>query len=303
MEKNMVVMKFGGASLENGESILRVAQIINKYKDQKKVIVVSAMYKVTDSLIESFKLYEKGDVLSAMELINQIGEKHYEVLRMLNLNQEQEVDILRNINVLLSELLSYMGSSDFKKSDYDYVISFGERFSSIIVVASLLKLGLVAQAVNSSKVLIATSVFGNAKVIFKPTRKLAGKYFEKLFSESIIPVVTGFFASNKKGQIVTFGRGGSDYSATILASVLDAKEVILWKEVDGVYDCDPKKNPGAKFYNSLSYELALSLAKQGAKILHPEAMRPVASKSIVVSVKSFYKPEFSGTKIWKGGLE
>jgi len=299
----MIVMKFGGASLENGESILRVAQIINKYKSYKKVIVVSAMFKVTDNLIKSFNLYKSREVFKAINLVNQIGGMHLEAIKMFKLEKELENNIDRKIRQLLSLLLSYMEGCSFKQADYDFVISFGERLSSVIVVASLAKLGLNAQVVDSSEVLIATSVFGNAKAIIRPTRKIASGYFEKLLTQSTIPVVTGFFASNRKGQIVTFGRGGSDYTATILASVLNAKEVILWKEVDGVYDCDPKKNPEAKLYQELSYSLALTLAKQGAKILHPEAMKPVASKSIVVSVKNFYKPEFSGTKIWKGGLE
>ena len=121
-----------------------------------------------------------------------------------------------------------------------------------------------------------------------------------LIRKNIIPVVTGFYGVSEKGDIVTLGRGGSDYSATILAHVLDAQEVILWKEVDGVFNKDPKKSRKAKYFSELTYKKATVLARNGAKILHHEAMKPAEIKGIIIRVKNTFKPNFVGTKIWKG---
>ena len=112
--------------------------------------------------------------------------------------------------------------------------------------------------------------------------------------------MTGFYGATKDGRIATLGRGGSDYSATILAYALDAQEVILWKEVDGIYSADPKRENGAKLIPELSYRMAAELARNGAKILHPEAMEPVISKKIVIWIKNTFQPEFIGSKIWEG---
>ena len=168
--------------------------------------------------------------------------------------------------------------------------------------ATLNKIGVAAEPVDASNIIVASSEFSNARAILADTKIKANRFLLPLFSKRIVPVVTGFFGATKRGDIVTLGRGGSDYSATILGNVLDASEVILWKEVDGVFNGDPKKDKKAMFHPELTYKEALSLAKNGAKVLHPEAMKPVQSKGIVVWVKNIFKPESLGTKIWKGAI-
>lgn len=299
----MKVMKFGGSSLENGQRMLTVADIVENYSNKEQVIVVvSAMYKVTDRLITIFENYKARNFEKAFEEIKYLYALHKETIDIVGLSQKKNKQVTKKLIKLFGDLHIYLTLSDhYSAIDYDYCISFGERLSSYLLEAVLQKQGIPAKTVDASKVIVANDEFGNAKALIKATEKQARKALSPLLSQQKIPVVGGFFASTVDGKIITLGRGGSDYTATILAHALDAQEVILWKEVDGVFSHDPKKDSRAIFYPDLSYGKALSLAKQGAKILHPEAMKPVASKEIVVRIKNTFRPEFRGTKIWKGG--
>lgn len=297
----MIIMKFGGASLRNSQSIAHVAQVVSKFKNQKVLVVVSAMYGVTDSLISVFKKCQAGNFVEASAELEFLYNFHQQNLIDCGLPEKSFGYISRSLADLFENLRGHLRKNNrFLPASYDYVISSGERFSSLLVAAALNKINVEAKPVNASEIIIASNKFNNVKALIKETRVQARKKLLPLISKNIVPVVTGFFASTKGGEIVTLGRGGSDYSATILANVLNAQEVILWKEVDGVFSSDPKKNDQAEFYSELSYEFALSLARNGAKVLHPEAMKPVAAKGIVVRVKNTFNPDFAGTKIWKG---
>ncbi len=298
--KHIKIMKFGGASLANGERILRVAKIVKKMnKKASLVIVVSAMSNVTDALISVFSKYKEGDISSAFDEMKYLYEIHSNALLYFKLGKKENDLanlVLRNLFGNLSLYLTL--HREYSIANYDYVVSFGERFSACLVSFALIEKNANAVAIDGSSVIIANHKFNNAKALLEDTRKAAVKKLLPLLKRDFIPVVTGFFAANKKGSVVTLGRGGSDYSATVLANALDAKEVILWKEVNGVFSCDPKNNSQAIFYPKLSYEKASELAKNGAKILHPEAMKPVSSKKIVVWVKNTFNPKFAGTKIY-----
>lgn len=297
----MKVMKFGGASLKNYEGIAHIAHIVSKFSDRKTLVVVSAMYGVTDLLISVFRAHREGNAEAVSKDIALLQNAHKETLINLELSRENFAYADKELDSLFRDLRDHLEKDKkFLPSSYDYVISFGERFSSLLVASALNRIGIEAKPVNASEVIIADDNFNNAKALIKETKAQARKKLLPLLSLNIVPVVTGFFASTRDGEVITLGRGGSDYSATILANVLNASEVILWKEVDGVFSSDPKKNAQAEFYNELSYEFALSLAEKGAKVLHPEAMKPVASKGIVVRVKNTFNPDFIGTKIWKG---
>ena len=296
----MKVMKFGGSSVGSGERILHVAGIIaHEAKNDQVVIVVSAMYKVTDALISVFRNYKLFNFKEASKELQNLYVLHNQALRDLKLSKSAYLQINNSLTDLFRSIQIYLDSHlDLSIKEYDYIISFGERFSAILLSAALNKLGRAAEAVNANHVIVANDHFGNGRVLIDNTKKVAPKTLIPLLKKGIIPVVTGFFARTQQGDIITLGRGGSDYSATVIAHVMDADEVILWKEVDGVYSEDPKKVSQAKFYHNLSYQEALSLAEKGAKILHPEAMKPVASKGIVVRIKNTFRPEFRGTKIW-----
>jgi aspartate kinase len=221
-------------------------------------------------------------------------------LRLFNPKYNQIKQVLSDLFGLLSVYLK--ANREYSPKDYDYVVSFGERFSAVLLASALNKENTLAQPVDSAKVIVTTNKFNNARALIPQSIKQAHKILRPLLERNKIPVITGFYGATEEGIVATLGRGGSDYSATILAHVLDAKQVILWKEVNGVFSEDPKINKNAQFLPELSYEEALDLARKGAKILHPEAMLPVSSKAIPVWVKNTFNPKCIGTKIWKGDL-
>ncbi len=298
---NMVVMKFGGASIANGERMLHVAKVIQKFGRKKKILViVSAMQGVTDNLIALFQRYKTGKIAEGAHAIQMLRQMHVNTLGELKLNKEEYRHVEKSVSDLFEELNSYLTGHDaYTLSDCDYILSFGERVSSYLVAAALKRYGIQADVVDASSIIVATEAYSNARVFLGPTRIKSRKVLLPLLANKIVPVVTGFFASTKRGAIVTLGRGGSDYSATVLANALSATEVILWKEVDGVFGEDPKKNSQAKLYLRLSYKRAMDLARKGAKVLHPEAIKPAAAKGIVIWVRNIFRPDFAGTKIWE----
>ena len=212
-------------------------------------------------------------------------------------------DDWNQINDLFGQFISYLVLNQrFSLADLDYMVSFGERLSCRLVAFALQNLSLKAKVVDSSQIIITNNDFGNARPFLEKTRERVEKVIYPLLIQDTIPIVTGYFGGTLDGKIATLGRGGSDYSATILAYALDAQEVILWKEVDGVFTGDPKKEEKVRFLAELTYDEALILAQNGAKVLHPEAVRPVVEKEIPVWVKNTFNPKFKGTKIWKGIL-
>ncbi len=301
-EYTMKVMKFGGTSIGNGRRILHVAKIIRDYSEKDRVvIVVSAMSGVTDKLIDVFKMFQKGQHSEGLINLGQLYEKHVLALDEFGFRNGRYLMIQNNLKNLFGELLTYLSfRKNYSMMDFDHIVSYGERWSCLLVAASLQKLETMAEVVESYKLIVTSSEFGNAKVHLSDTEKKASKVILPLLIKGVIPIVTGFFGATKEGKIATLGRGGSDYSATVLAYALSAQEVILWKEVNGIFTSDPKNGNGARYIPELSYEKAVKLAKAGAKVLHPEAMKPVISKKIIVWVKNTFQPEFIGSKIWEG---
>ena len=301
-EYTMKVMKFGGTSIGSGRRILHVAKIIRDYSEKDRVvIVVSAMSGVTDKLIDVFKMFQKGQHSEGLINLGQLYEKHVLALDEFGFRNGRYLMIQNNLKNLFGELLTYLSfRKNYSMMDFDHIVSYGERWSCLLVAASLQKLETMAEVVESYKLIVTSSEFGNAKVHLSDTEKKASKVILPLLIKGVIPIVTGFFGATREGKIATLGRGGSDYSATVLAYALSAQEVILWKEVNGIFTSDPKNGNGARYIPELSYEKAVKLAKAGAKVLHPEAMKPVISKKIIVWVKNTFQPEFIGSKIWEG---
>ncbi|MBM3282747.1 aspartate kinase [Candidatus Gottesmanbacteria bacterium] len=298
----MKVMKFGGTSVGNGERILNVAKIIKKYaREEKIVVVVSAMSGVTDRLIAIFQKYKNKQLSEAMEEMNSLYQFHFDTLKELKLEKEKFIFTENTLKYLFGQLLCCLSlERNYTAWNYDFVISFGERFSALFLTQALQKIQVKSKEVDSSQLILTTDEFGSAKVLLTGTKKQVQKMLLPLIFFGTLPVITGFYGATKDGRVATLGRGGSDYSATALAYALSAKEVILWKEVDGIFNGDPKKGQGVKLFKRLSYGEALQLAKNGAKVLHPQALKPVAEKEIVVRVKNTFKPKILGTKIWKG---
>lgn len=295
----MKIMKFGGTSVGDGKRILHVANLIAKYSQKDRIVsVVSAMSGVTDELISVFDEFKKSNTQQGVKKLLKLYTRHMKSARDVEVLNGGSQLVYTSIKEYFSKLLAYLTfDCAFEDADFDYCVSFGERLSSLILSSTLSKLGVKTKLIDSGQVIVTNDEFKNARVLFSQTAQKAEKLLLPLLIAGYHPVVTGYYGKTKEGKVATLGRGGSDYSATVLAHVLDAQEVILWKEVDGIYTGDPKKDGGAKFLLELSYDQALALAQNGAKVLHPEAMLPVASKRITVWVKNIFNPEFAGSKI------
>ncbi len=292
-------MKFGGVALDGASRMLAVAGIVENFKGDKPVIVASAMKGITDKLVNAAVCLGEGDRNAYLQIINSIEKSHFETAISLPLNREDRELLFRKLKTLINNLRDYTLSSDYLDlKSKDYIISFGEQLSTHLLTAAVRSKNINAIAIDSGDLIVTDNDYGNAKPDMKKTKYKVKNNLIHHINSGLIPVVTGFYGKTSDGHIATLGRGGSDYSASILANVCDAKEMIVWKEVNGIYTEDPKVNLAAQFLTELTYEKAATLAKAGAKILHPESMEPVREKRIPVRVKNVFNPLFIGSLIY-----
>lgn len=289
----MIVLKFGGTSVGNSEIIRKVKDIIQKIKEEK-VVVISAMNGITDSLIRATNLAKEGK-----------GEYLIEFEKIKNRNREISRELfnenLKEVEELLSELHSILNSikilGEVTPRAFDTILSFGERMNVRIVAEYLKRNNLKAIPVDANIFLITDDNFGNANPIYEESQTLINKLLLPLIFDGVIPVITGFIGRTKDGLTTTLGRGGSDYSATIIGRLLNADEVRIYTDVNGVLTADPKYVKNAKTIRNLSYIEAAELAYYGAKVLHPRSLLPVLDKKIPVRILNTYNPEDEGTLI------
>lgn len=285
----MIVIKFGGTSVGGADEIRNTAKIIKSNLRRKPIVVVSAVKKITDKLTELANLSRDGRTEA---LFNDIKNTHYNILENLGIKKE----LLQND---FEDLENAIESSNGRKLDakmLDLFQSFGERISSKIVAAHLNAYGVKARAFNSWELGFATtSDFGNSEPLNGSYVALK-KSIERL---KLIPVITGFIGKTEKGEITTLGRGGSDYSAAIIGSAIDAEEIQIWTDVDGIMSADPKIVPNAQTLDKVSFEEASELAYFGAKVLHPKTILPAVKKNIPVRVLNTFNPKGNGTSILK----
>ncbi|WP_290598113.1 MULTISPECIES: aspartate kinase [unclassified Archaeoglobus] len=299
-----IVMKFGGVSVKDGKNILHCANLVKKFSEGNEiVVVVSAMSGVTDSLIKAAnKCCSEPSAGYIKMFIAEMMKKHYEAIEYAVRNEEVKAKVISATERLLDELekvllgISYLG--ELTRRSEDYIVSFGERLLAPIFSATLLSIGVDSVALTGGDAGILTDKnYGRAKPIPGVYNTIKSRLEPLLTIKKTVPVVTGFIGATDDGNITTLGRGGSDFTATILAAALDADEVWLWKEVDGIMTCDPKYVPNAKVIPEISYQEAMELSHFGAKILHPRALEPVMRKNIPVRIKNTFNPDSPGTVI------
>src|SRR5579875_649215 len=283
----MIVLKFGGTSVGSAERIRNLFNIVSAIIDQRPIVVVSAFNGVTDHLIALAMNAMQGKLD-----LTWIRERHFKEIEKLNLESEL---IESELNELETALKGIMYLKEVNPKILDLVMSFGERISAKIVAEYFNQQGINAKALNAYDIgLLTDSNFGNAEVL-EESYKLLQDYFYSY--SDFIPIVTGFIAKDAKGNITTLGRGGSDYTATILGAAVDAEEVQIWTDVDGVMTADPKICPTARTVEALTYEEAYELAYFGAKVLHPKTILPVKKKGIPVRILNTFNPKAKGTLI------
>lgn len=281
---------------------IRVAAEISAEQHAKRpvVTVVSAMSKVTDLLLDSLRKAEAGDQADLDENLKQLFARHFDVCRELLPPARQEA-ALAGVHALISEFSriakGMMMLGERPPRSIDEAIAIGERLTAFLLAEFLESEGIPATAVNAADVIATDAVFGNATPLMEQTRQRASKTIRKLLDEKILPVVTGFNGSTLDGRPTTLGRGGSDFSASILAAALDASELWIWTDVDGIMTGDPRLISDARVLDMVTYNEAAELAYNGAKVLHPRTLAPLVEREIPVWSKNSFALDKPGTKI------
>jgi aspartokinase/homoserine dehydrogenase 1 len=294
-------MKFGGTSVGSADRMRVAARLAAAERRKRPVaVVVSAMSKITDLLLDTMRHAEAGD-LSGMEAnLEKLRTRHVDVCRAL-LPESRQAAVLSNIHGLVDEFeriargMAMLGERPPRS--VDEAVAIGERLSALLVSEFLNAEGTPAAAINAREVVVTDAVFGNASPLMEPTREKARANLLPLLGQGSMPIITGFNGATADGRPTTLGRGGSDFSASILAAALDAAELWIWTDVDGIMSADPRLVPDAEVLEEITYAEAAELAYAGAKVLHPRTLAPLAEKKIPVWSKNSFAPEKPGTKI------
>ena len=299
-------MKFGGTSVGDAECIARTAKIIAEAaKENPCVAVVSAMSGVTNRLIEAAKTAETGNAGDALAILNELRKQHQTAIAKLIPDEKKGERLRERVEEVLAEGCRLSGGTallrELTPRTLDAISSLGERLSAPLVAAAIEELGVASEAIEAGEVIVTDAYHGGAEPRMELTREKSQARVKPLLEKRIVPVVTGFIGATADGQLTTLGRGGSDYSATILGAALDADEVIIWTDVDGVLTADPRLVPEARTIPVISYREAAELAYFGAKVLHPKTLNPVVQAKIPVWIRNSFAPEKLGTKITPEG--
>ncbi len=294
-------MKFGGTSVGSAARMKVSAGLaMDAAKTRPVAIVVSAMSKITDLLLDAMKQAEAGDRTGIENSIAMLRHRHHEAIAEL-LPEEVQEDIRLQADALVEEferiVQGMLMLGDRPARSVDEAVAIGERLSALIVSEYIDSQGIRSAAVNAAQVVVTDAVFGNASPIMDATEAKAREVLLPMLQSGMLPVVTGFNGATADGRPTTLGRGGSDFSASILAAALNAQELWIWTDVDGIMSADPRLVPDAKVLDELSFAEAAELAYNGAKVLHPRTLAPLVEKRIPVWSKNSFAPEKPGTCI------
>ena len=299
-------MKFGGTSVGDATCIRRSAEIVALASREHSVaVVVSAMSGVTNRLIDAAHQAKRGDRDAGKTLSEALHRQHFEALATLVTNEKSRTQVQHRIEAILAEgSRLYEGTAllrELTPRALDSISSLGERLCAPVVSAALWELGVASSAVEATELIVTDSFHGGAEPQADATRQRSHARIGPLLNAGQVPVVTGFIGATADGVLTTLGRGGSDYSATILGAALDADEIIIWTDVEGVLTADPRLVSEARTIPEISYREAAELAYFGAKVLHPKTLRPVLPAGIPVWIRNSFAPEKPGTKITQYG--
>lgn len=294
-------MKFGGTSMGSAERIRVAARLTAEQSARRPVVaVVSAMSKVTDLLLDSLRKAEAGDQADLESNLDKLMQRHRECCLAL-LPKEKQSEAMAGLEALIAEFAriakGVLMLGERPPRSVDEAVAIGERLSAFLMALHMQCEGIPAAAINAADVIATDAVFGNATPLMEPTRARAAAVLRPLLQQGKVPVVTGFNGSTLDGRSTTLGRGGSDFSASILAAALDAAELWIWTDVDGIMSGDPRLVSDARVLPEITYAEAAELAYNGAKVLHPRTLAPLAERGIPVWSKNSFAPEKPGTRI------
>ena len=308
--ESLVAFKFGGTSLLGAERMQHAAGLVRPVAQlMQVVVVVSAMKGVTDRLLGIAQALDEDNSQRARSEAEAVLHLHLDVLRDLSLDSDDHDRVARELNSLGRDLLHEVSPRKYRLSSspaaevFDRLASFGERFSARLFAAALERSGVPAVPVSSSEFVLTCDTFQDAKPHLEQTNQRGREVLLPLLADAIVPVVTGFIGATADGRITTLGRNSSDFSGAIIAHVVDADELVIWTDVDGIYTADPVESAQARLLHDLSYEDAHALALSGAKVLHPCVLPLAQETEMTVWVRNTFKPHVRGTRIAPVGAQ
>lgn len=302
MQSAVRVFKFGGASVKDAAAVRNVASILKKYDNQNLVVILSAMGKTTNALERVHQAYVSGGKSDALKRVSESKQFHDSILNELFKCDHAVFNAVSDLFSALENELDIAPESSFDKS-YDRIVSFGERIATTILSAFLLDAGFHVTHIAAGDYIIADNTYRDAYVNWEETGARISRAGQSWFAKTGIVLTQGFIGRSEEGCPITLGREGSDFSASIFAHGLNAAEVIIWKDVPGIMNADPKLISSAVSLPHISYREAVELAYYGATVIHPKTIKPLENKNIPLSVKSFVDPAGTGTTIDRNGSD
>jgi bifunctional aspartokinase / homoserine dehydrogenase 1 len=308
-QEHVIAFKFGGSSLLGAERLLHAARLVREAsRTRPVVVVVSAMKGVTDRLLHIGEWLAEGRNVQARKEAEALVEVHRGTLEDLQLDAEEQERVQEELALLADDLLHETPLRMRVEVDgamLDRLASFGERYAARLYAAALSKTGVNAVPVASSDFVLTCDNFRDAQPDLEHTRRRGRDILLPLLEAELVPVVTGFIGATQDGRITTLGRNSSDFSGALIAHVVDAEELVIWTDVDGIFTANPHESEEARLLHELSYDEAHALAASGAKVLHPRVLPLAAQTEMIVWVRNTFKPHVRGTRIGSrqnGGL-
>ena len=299
-----LVMKFGGTAVDSADKVRHVAKLVKSHHDRgdEIVCVVSAIRGMTDGLLEIAESVRRGDRSSIEAFVKKSRKIHTDVVNGAISDKKLKQEALGKVDETVGELQDVLGGivllGEVTPKSLDYLMSFGERLSAPIVSFALRDIRVESEALTGKEAGIVTdSNFGEARPLIDTTKLRVGHRIEPTLKKGAVPVVTGFIGADQHGNTTTIGRGGSDYTATIVAASIGADEVWFWSDVDGLMTADPKLVKDAQVLKEVSFAEAMEMALFGAKYMHPRALEPVIDTKIPIRIRNTFNISHPGTMI------
>ncbi len=293
----MKVFKFGGASVNSVERVKNLADILRTFRDEKIVIVVSAMGKTTNALEKVVDTFFEGNKEQALQLFEQVKNQHLSTAKFLLVTHYNDCET--KLKDFFTEVEWLLHDKPARSYDYyyDQIVSTGELFSSAIVSASLNETGITNQWIDIRDIFRTDNDFRDAEIDWTFTSGKVNEIVVPALHAFQLVVTQGFIGATSENESTTLGREGSDYSAAVFANMLDAENLTIWKDVEAVMNADPKQFNSAQPIAELNYSEVIEMAYYGAQVIHPKTIKPLQNKSIPLFVKCFLNPSLPGTVI------
>jgi len=297
----VIVIKFGGTSVGDSDRVANAIEIVAERRHLKPIVVVSALAGVTNDLVDASEAAREQKPERVREIIANVRQRHEDVaLRLVQQKSDFLESFIRQLDKQIEEIDTILRGiallGEITPRARDKVMSIGEKLSSVLFAYTMMMRALPGEHVHSEEVIWTNEDFGGAMPLMEVTREHAQRVLMPLLERNRIPVMGGFIGRTTSGATTTLGRNGSDYSAAIVGAALDADEVQIWTDVDGLLTCDPRLVPSARVIDRLSFDEAAELAQFGAK-LHPRTLEPAVRANVPIRVLNTHNPASSGTLI------